>query len=660
MNLMIEGASEHERPPVKGDDESPTARKWFVAAAFLVVASVCLWLYRDTLKIGFLLDDLFHLSYLLRAFNGEPEALNRLLWSNWSSETTLTSYRPLVSFSLAADYALWQINAVGYHATNIAMFAGCSVLAGLIGIELAALFSTPNRIAIGITSGFLFAVYPLHPEAVAWVIGRVDLLCTLFTLCSFYLYLLHKRTANTAIIAGSLAAFVFALMSKEMAVTLPIAVTLLEISTTPKIRAFRPSKALIWMWTTLVTFAVLRTAILGTVVGGYGNSGWKTIKQGLKNFADSATLFKVLFGASEEFPLPAFIRTYALGAIAATAVSAVAGKQWRPILFLIGWTVVSVLPTFQIWHIWPNLVGSRLFFLGSVPFCILLSFAALGTANRIWLTVGLIALLSLSGTWALALDSNLQAWRGASLKMNEFRAQLSSYFPKLSDQSKLLIPTLPQDYKGGPILGRPEYLAVLCKPPFADKDYTDQILTLEPMIAGGTEYVGPSAFRRAVAQSEFVFVWQDHESKLLLSRTNEDSTTAPSIQLVPSPPLTLKDRSDWLHSSSKARPILSYDGTTVPGAKYVKVYISKAWFPITSAPRVVPPDPQSIEWETEFLPTAGSFLLPKGKSEDCWKPALPGAPASSRHAVHDVAVMAFDEQHKPVGLLSETVPFDRR
>ena len=44
---------------------------------------------------------------------------------------------------------------------------------------------------------------------------------------------------------------------------------------------------------------------------------------------------------------------------------------------IIFWLALALIPTFQIWHIYPNLVGSRLFFLSSAGLCMALAMMAL-------------------------------------------------------------------------------------------------------------------------------------------------------------------------------------------------------------------------------------------------------------------------------------------
>jgi hypothetical protein len=603
-----------------------------------------------------LLDDFYHLDYLMRAFNGVPEVLLKLLWSNWSPDTTLTSYRPLVSFSLAADFALWNINPVGYHATNLLMFGGCIALVSLIANELCGVFEIGNARWVAVATAFLFAAYPLHTEAVGWIIGRVDVLCGLFLFASTYCYLLQRRTGRRGFLVGSVATFILAMMTKEMAVTLPLILTLLEwLAPTPPSGGrigLRLSRPVLWMWGTLAVFAIWRTAILGTVVGGYGGTGWKTVKQGLKNFADNATLLKLFFGASEEFPIEPWTRNALWGSILAIDISGIAllklkRNVWRLYLFLLAWTACTVLPTFQIWHIWPNLVGSRLFFLGSAPLCIALAMIGVGTigsarSDRMRVIAGAIACVVITLTWTVLLQTNLQAWNGAARQLQDLRTKLQTFFDKnSSEKDTIFIPILPQDYKGAPILGRPEYLYVLMKPPFSKGDYTDRILTAEPIIAGGNEVVGPAVYAAASRHAREVLLFDPKDP--LLARITDKESRAPLIAISPQNPLTLRERADWLRHPRDIRPILTYDCSTVPGAVSARMYIGKPWQPFTNALRAVPFEKQFLEREVGPLPPRSTALLPA---------VTPG--------VHDIAVLAFDKDDKPVGMMSETVSVNSR
>ena len=68
----------------------------------------------------------------------------------------------------------------------------------------------------------LFAVHPVHTDSVAYISGRRDILSTLFYLLGFYLFLLARHKHKTRLLIPALAAYLLAVSSKEMAVTLPV------------------------------------------------------------------------------------------------------------------------------------------------------------------------------------------------------------------------------------------------------------------------------------------------------------------------------------------------------------------------------------------------------------------------------------------------------
>jgi hypothetical protein len=77
-------------------------------------------------------------------------------------------------------------------------------------------------------SASLFAVHPVHAEAVAWIAGRNDVFCTSFLLASLLLYLRFHRTGRPLLFTLSMLAFFFALLTKEIAVGLIVLFPLYE------------------------------------------------------------------------------------------------------------------------------------------------------------------------------------------------------------------------------------------------------------------------------------------------------------------------------------------------------------------------------------------------------------------------------------------------
>lgn len=129
-----------------------------------------------------------------------------------------SKYRPLYSMSFALDFWLYGTNSVGYHLTNIALHVFSSFFVYLLALELV---PGERRREISITAGALFALYPVHPEAVTWIAGRVDLIAAVFYLPAVIFFLRWLRTDARLYLALSLATFILSLLGKEMAIALP-------------------------------------------------------------------------------------------------------------------------------------------------------------------------------------------------------------------------------------------------------------------------------------------------------------------------------------------------------------------------------------------------------------------------------------------------------
>jgi tetratricopeptide (TPR) repeat protein len=168
-------------------------------------------------------------------------------------------YHPLTLLSLALDHAIWGNRPLGYHLTDFVLHLLNTVLvfyltlgivriaaskageagnlseadradsqANSIGLPPAALQNVA-RVAAVVTA-LLFALHPLHVESVAWAAQRKDLLCSFFVLLALTFYLRHATQTGAGRTAWrlALAAYVLALCSKSMAVTLPFLLLLLD------------------------------------------------------------------------------------------------------------------------------------------------------------------------------------------------------------------------------------------------------------------------------------------------------------------------------------------------------------------------------------------------------------------------------------------------
>lgn len=118
-------------------------------------------------------------------------------------------YRPLPVLSYALD---WRLGAPAwFHAVNLLWHAAASAAVATLAHRLAG--ARPAVIA-----GVLFAVHPVHVEAVAQVVGRAELMGAVFACVAVTAALTGGRAA------WSVAAFGLALLCKENAAVVPVLV----------------------------------------------------------------------------------------------------------------------------------------------------------------------------------------------------------------------------------------------------------------------------------------------------------------------------------------------------------------------------------------------------------------------------------------------------
>ncbi|HXX80291.1 MAG TPA: hypothetical protein VEI46_01990, partial [Thermodesulfovibrionales bacterium] len=171
------------------------------------------------------------------------------------SEFYASNWHPLTWISHAVDYAIWGLNPLGHHLTNVFFHAGNTFLVVLLSIRLlemcmdrAVQESGPTLVdgrrtmIVGGMTGLLFGLHPLQVETVAWIAQRKTLLCTLFFLLSILVYSDYVRRRGErrgeekssglflfdARYMASFVLFILALLSKPMAVSLPAVLLILD------------------------------------------------------------------------------------------------------------------------------------------------------------------------------------------------------------------------------------------------------------------------------------------------------------------------------------------------------------------------------------------------------------------------------------------------
>lgn len=130
-------------------------------------------------------------------------------------------YIPVTLLSFQIEYALFGFFAFAFHLDSLLLH----IINALLVLQTLLLLSKDRRLAV--TGALLFAVHPLNVEAVAWVSARKELLATAFTLLSVIAYL-RGSGGDRRWTALSIVAFALALLSKPVAILLPVLLIALD------------------------------------------------------------------------------------------------------------------------------------------------------------------------------------------------------------------------------------------------------------------------------------------------------------------------------------------------------------------------------------------------------------------------------------------------
>lgn len=124
----------------------------------------------------------------------------------WPVEPGGRLYRPLLTATFVLD---WHLDgAAWFHAVNLLWHAGASV-------AVAALARRWAGAGAALIGGLLFALHPVHVEAVAYVVGRAELMGGLLAVLAVY------AAVERDSVVWSGAALVLAVLSKENAAVVP-------------------------------------------------------------------------------------------------------------------------------------------------------------------------------------------------------------------------------------------------------------------------------------------------------------------------------------------------------------------------------------------------------------------------------------------------------
>ncbi|XP_059169827.1 protein O-mannosyl-transferase TMTC3-like isoform X2 [Physella acuta] len=155
----------------------------FVFLSLLLCAVVAL-VYHNAIWCGFVFDDM---SAIVDNKDLRPNTpffdlfLNDFWGTPMHKEKSHKSYRPLCVATFRLNYAIGELDPLGYHLMNVVLHAIVCVMF----MSVCTMFMTGGT---SFLAALLFAVHPIHTEAVTGVVGRAETLSSIFFLGAFISY----------------------------------------------------------------------------------------------------------------------------------------------------------------------------------------------------------------------------------------------------------------------------------------------------------------------------------------------------------------------------------------------------------------------------------------------------------------------------------------
>ncbi|XP_068459915.1 protein O-mannosyl-transferase TMTC3 [Clinocottus analis] len=184
----------------------------------LLLTGLVVGCYWNSVSCGFVFDDV---SAILDNKDLRPATSLRNLFLNdfWGTpmaeERSHKSYRPLTVLTFRLNYLFSELSAASYHLLNVVLHAAVCVLF----LRVCRLFLDKTS---SLVAALLFAVHPIHTEAVTGVVGRAELLSSIFLLAAFLAYT-KSTSADRSIVWAPIALTVVlvaaATLCKEQGIT---------------------------------------------------------------------------------------------------------------------------------------------------------------------------------------------------------------------------------------------------------------------------------------------------------------------------------------------------------------------------------------------------------------------------------------------------------
>jgi Flp pilus assembly protein TadD len=411
VGKAVKVRDKRRRPPVANPPapEPSRLRPWMrIALAVAALSALVLIAYAGSLSNGFAWDDnqQIVMNPALQAGSPWTHLFSSDVWSRAHRDQSAHSnyYRPLqmVSYRVTAEW--FGLQPQYLHILSV-LFALAAVLAAF-----SVYLKLTRRLAVAFAAAALFAVHPVHSEAVDWISALPELGCVTFILIAFSLFLsvrgqssdqssdmaAHRIPRQWFLLSLSLLAFATALLWKETALVFPAIIAAYVFCLAPNNfqQGLRSSARLSFpFWCVLASYLALRFRILGFL------SMHQRIWQ-LTPFQDALNAFHLMALYWWKLIAPLHLNAYYVFSPVRSIADprAIAGILFvilacLAIYYAFGgaplaafaalWVFITLLPVMNIYALGRNVFAERYLYLPSVGFCLLAAIIVASALNRL-------------------------------------------------------------------------------------------------------------------------------------------------------------------------------------------------------------------------------------------------------------------------------------
>jgi len=301
------------------------------------------------------------------------------------------TYQPVRMLSYAVDYHFWKLNPIGYRITNILFYILTCIMIFFtlqhLSSRLRERASPDSHYRVALFGSLLFAVHPVHVEAVTWLAARKEVLQGFFFFLAFYLYLEGRegeRRKRIVYLGLVLFSVLLAVLSKPSAVVFPAVVLLYEITRKKDSFIFFLRKHWVFFICSLAISGIFTFILINVMLdaGGikpyYGKGFIENILVSIYVFLRSLKLLFATVNYSAAYSFSVTLPIYhvknivfVLVAITLFVVSIWSLKKTKVIFFAFFFFLITMLPYLNIIPI-STLLADRYVFIASFSYAFLL------------------------------------------------------------------------------------------------------------------------------------------------------------------------------------------------------------------------------------------------------------------------------------------------